>query len=132
MGAENHPDFHRLVEDLETLLQVDPNRILDYDNHPRIYEQAVEIGFDILKSFGGTTLQKSTGSAADTPWVKDAPGDNVIFVNPNTVYFGASVYSSGAPNPDDIFILDAKESLVNFKFGWPPVYLTSPTETPLL
>jgi len=131
-SLDNNPKFEKLVTDLTTLLVEDTRNTLNYDQHPRIYEQVIDISFEILKNSNFNYNESESGGKsplAENPYIKDAPGDKVLFYNPNTVYFAAEIYPSGVDEPKDVILLDAKNSLVSFKFGWPPIYYTDPTET---
>ena len=85
-----HPDFPRLVEDIEARFQADPQNALDFDLHPELYQQAVEIFLDIWQQLdaAGKLLAQDDLSV---PWLEDEVGDAIAFVNPTMVYYGAGI-----------------------------------------
>ena len=85
-----HPDFPLLVEDMEARFQADPQNALDFDAHPELYQQAVEIFLDIWQQLdaAGKLLAQDDLSV---PWIEDERGDVIAFVNPTMVYYGAGI-----------------------------------------
>ena len=85
-----HPDFPLLVEDIEARFQADPQNALDFDLHPELYQQAVEIFLDIWQQLeaAGKLLAQDDLSV---PWIEDEGGDDIAFVNPTMVYYGAGI-----------------------------------------
>ena len=104
--------------------------MLDHSIHPTIFQEAAQIAKGILQNSKSSSLHvKSPKQTLENPWVEDAPGDDVVFKNPKTVYFGADIYPSGSQTRKDLIVLDAKSSLISLQFGWPPIIITQPTET---
>ncbi len=130
-----HSRFNELVQRLNSLLQTAPDEILNNELHPEVYQLAIEIGIATLKSFRAAGLSPGEemlrANAGDPPTVKNGAGDNVVFVNPRTIFYCAGVFNGGYDNlpPDAMALLEAKESLVEVRLGWPPVRLAPPTET---
>ena len=116
--------FEELVEDVENALINDPEGILDIDKHPKIYERAVNIGIEVLKSYG-----KTLKGSDDKPWIEDAEGSDIKILNPNCIFYSAAFYPSGSSTWDDFVLLEAKSGLWSYQLGWPPIIVTPPTET---
>ncbi|MGH7596514.1 MAG: hypothetical protein ACREOI_09180 [bacterium] len=135
--AVQHVRFGELVQRLNQLVQTAPDEALDATLHPEVYQLAVEIGNGTLKAirtsstvYPGETL--SSAGVASGPTIENGDGNNVILVNPRTIYYFAGIFNGSYSNrtPDQIASLPAKESLVTVRLGWPPVVLTEPTRTP--
>lgn len=125
--------FNELVQRLDLVLQSRPEEILDDQLHPDVYQLAIEVGIATLKGFTAAKLSPAVeASSDDPPFLKNGGGDNVVFVNPRTVYYCAGIYNGSYDNlpPDQMIMLEAKKSLVTVRLGWPPVVLREPTETP--
>ncbi|MBV6506935.1 MAG: hypothetical protein ILNGONEN_02523 [Syntrophorhabdaceae bacterium] len=132
--AVQYFQFDELVQRLNQLVQTVPDEALDASLHPEIYQLAVEIGNATLKSFSANfQFNKNTqpASVASAPTIKNAAGDNVIFVNPRTVHYFAGIYNVNYSNrpPDKIAHIDAKDGLFRVQLGWPPKVVADPTET---
>ncbi|NUO80163.1 hypothetical protein HUU05_08810 [candidate division KSB1 bacterium] len=127
-----HARFNELVQRLNSLLQTAPDEVLDNALHPEVYQLAIEIGIATLKGFNAAGRSPGAeASIGDPPSVKNGEGDNVVFVNPRTIYYCAGVFNGNYDGlaPDKMVLLEAKESLVEVRLGWPPVRLAPPTET---
>ena len=86
-----HPDFPLLVEEIESRFQADPQNALDFDSHPELYQQAVEILLDIWQQ--EDAAGKLAQDDLSVPWMEDEPGNGneMAFVNPTMVYYGAGI-----------------------------------------
>ena len=136
--VNQHQDFPILVTHIQNLLVNDPDNTLDYLKHPRIYEEAVRIGIDILKEFGSNpqVLNKPEAPAnfldimSGNPYVENAGADSIAFLNPNCIYYGAGIFESDNSTRKATVLLDAKSSLWSYRLGWPPVFWTPATRSP--
>ena len=84
-----HPAFPLLVEDLEARFQADPQNALDFDSYPELYQQAVEILLDIWQQVDAAG--KLAQDDLSVPWLEDEAGNDIAFVNPTMVYYGAGL-----------------------------------------
>ena len=124
-----YPAFSSLVENITTLLKEDPDNTLDYSIHPKLFEQAAQLTINLLEDLEKTGSIPNSVTSGNVPWVEDASGEDVVFFNPAFVIFGTEIHPNGVTTPLDVFALDARSALVSLRFGWPPVYITQPTET---
>ena len=108
-----HPDFPLLVEDIEARFQADPQNALDFDSHPELYQQAVEIFLDIWEQLdaAGKLLAQDDLSV---PWIEDEGGDDIALVNPTMVYYGAGISKGGQL----LEVVTATPKTKYFDLGW--------------
>lgn len=126
--AESNPRFYNLVDDIETLLESDPENVLNYERHPSIYVDAAKIALDILKN--SKQYKRSQIISEDVPWIEDVPNnEDIMFYNPKTIYYGVSIAKKNSSDASDVLALSAKSSLWSYEFGLPPVVWTEPTTT---
>lgn len=134
--AEMHPDFSGLVAQIETTLQTDPRNLLDLDSNRDIYESAVHIAVDIIKS--GCDLDKDVDQPVlgDWPWtyrccpkIKDYRGREILFENNTFVYYGAEInYPDGTTQ--GITTIGCRSKLWKWCWAFPPICTTKPAKTP--
>lgn len=133
-AATGQPRFAALVSALDAALVDDPQAPLDAARHPEVYQLAAEAGIAALQSFpaGGASDNAYVTSRGPPPTVVNGPGDQVIFVNPRTVYYCAGVFRGAyaARPPDEIISLEAKPGFASVRLTWPPIVRVEPTETP--
>lgn len=124
---QNHL-FPQLVDLLKEAYQTDAELALDYDTNPAIYQFAAQIMKETMERLSNQ-IGLNGYDANEPPNIKDIAGDEIVFVNPRHIYYGAGTY----PNDEDlksVITVNRKESLVSFEWGWPPAYVTEPRETP--
>ena len=127
--VEENLHFPELVSQIEDLLVIDPENVLNYEEHPEIYKKAAQIAIDVLKEFEEVGLKALQTSEEDKPWIEDIPGDKIQFMNPKCIYYAGAVYPTGSSSWTDICNVEAKLKLWSYRWGWPPVYLVKPTPT---
>ena len=121
--------FSQLLSLLNNAYQSNANSALDYDTNPEIYQVAAQLMKEALENLGGGRgLKKSSVSIGDPPYIKDAAGEDITFVNPRHVWYAAGVYPD-AGNLSDVATIYRKQTILSFNWGWPPVITTDPEET---
>ncbi len=65
----------------------------------------------------------------DPPYIEDADGDNIVFINPRHVFYTAGVYPNAGTQLQDIVTINRKEQLWEYQWGWPPVIWAESEET---
>ena len=68
-----------------------PNSALDPDVNPQIFETVVQIIYDVIYSDNEINL-KSISQNGEAPYIIDASGEFIRFVNPRYVHYGAGIY----------------------------------------
>jgi len=123
-AAQNRQEFATLVATLESLLRTDPVNALDGEAHPEVFAQAVAVSVATLEHLapGGTNGEDQHGFS---PFMEDAAGSNVAFVNPTLVYYGTQVTGGKT----DLFLVNPVPHWLTYRL-WPPgVYETEPETT---
>ena len=114
-----HPKFPLLVDNIEATFQSDPQHLLDADAHPELYEQAVEIFFDILQQrldFAGKPL--ATTSDGPVPWIKEVRGNEITFANLAMTHYVAGISKDPPDNNNFLEFVDV-EGVPHFLYlGW--------------
>jgi len=129
-AAQAHPDFDDLVTVIATRVGNSPSQVVRDD----VIEQAVRICLDVLESGAqsqitakGAASEKDIHSAdeffRDLPFVRDAPGNQMVFVNPRLAHYAGNLYTTGQNAPIKSVYMDARGGLLvdfSFTWTWPP------------
>ena len=124
-SVQNNSKFSQLVSALTEAYQTDAFNALNYEQNPNVYQLAAQIVKETLESYG---YDKSTEVLGDPPYIEDASGPNVTFVNNRFVWYAAGVYPD-YNTLDEVVPMNRRENVVSFNWGWPPVVQTEPAET---
>ncbi|MBN2091407.1 PKD domain-containing protein, partial [candidate division KSB1 bacterium] len=119
--------FAQLLTLLKNAHLSNANMVLDYNTNPIIYQTICQLMKEALASLNvnGTPAKPI---ATDPPTIKDAPGDDIIFVNPRQVYYAAGI-DAGGNKLKEVVTVNRKPSILSYEWGWPPVIKTSSEET---
>ncbi len=115
----DNADFPGLVAQIESRLRSDPEGVLNGDGSEVLYETAARILVDVLTEGLPARKDVATGNTED-PWIVDASGNNLIFVNPNYVYYGVGVSDRGSDAYRETVVLEARGAFFEL-LRWPPV-----------
>jgi len=124
--AQQNPKFIKLLTLLNDAYRDDPEMVLDYEKNPTIYQVLAELMKETLEDFNDNF--KAGASTGSPPYIEDAPGEDIIFVNNRHVWYAAGIHPD-AGEQSDVVSVERKKTLVSFQLGWPPVYMTEPKET---
>ena len=117
-----HNDFAGLVSRVESRLRSNPDNVLDGTGSEALYEAAVTILTDVLSAGAPAEKDVKTASSED-PWIADpdsSDGNNIVFVNPNYVYYGVGVSDQGSAAYRATVLLMTREALFEL-LRWPPI-----------
>jgi len=127
-AVRQNSKFSQLLSLLQEAYQTDANTALDYDSNPIIYQVAAQLMKEAMISIGGqTNVQLSSVSLGNPPYIEDASGENIKFVNPRHVWYAAGIYPN-AGSLSEVVTINRKQTLVTV-LAWPPFQLTDPEET---
>ena len=93
--ATAHAHFSAFVSAIDSRLKSDPNGVLDGLGSEILYETATAILIDVLKAGVPAGKDVRTGNTGD-PWIADGDGNDIIFVNPNGIYYGTGIAQRGS------------------------------------
>ena len=92
-AVKAHPDFPVLVAAIEAGFRADPQRLLDPEANPEIYQQAAELS---IGAWEGVAAEEAAGKLAFRDMVpviddEDSTGNAITFINPMFVYYVARI-----------------------------------------
>jgi formylglycine-generating enzyme len=128
------PDFPALAARLESRLRASPATVLDGGDGNPVYQEAAALLIGAMRQNLPRDKDIVAAEVERAPWIEDAAGNGLVFVNPNSVYYswgairegGAGYQTAGIVAPGTVsFALDC----------WPPAGAgaagrTSPNELP--
>lgn len=121
-----NPRFEKLVSLLQDAYQTDPTTALDYDSNPIVYQEVVQLMQETVESLIVPAAPAAPAFlSGDPPYIEDADGNDIVFINPRYVFYSAGVYSNAGNRLKDIVSIDRKEK--KFRWGLKPV--VPPQET---
>ncbi len=119
--------FTQLLTLLKNAHLSNANLVLDYNTNPIIYQIICQLMKEALASLGANG-SPITPIASDPPTIKDAPGEDIIFVNPRQIYYAAGIYP-GENTLKEVITVNRKPTTPTYQWGWPPVIQTTTEET---
>ncbi len=99
--------------------ETDAETALDYDTNPVVYQQVVQIARNAMQTLGSGGRDRLA-----PPYIEDASGENITFVNPRQIWFAAWVHDE-TWTPLDVCTV-ATDGSPNYAWAWPPA--VTPTE----
>ena len=140
--AKSNSLFKRLVNNIETVLRDAPEFALDYDAHPAIYVDAMQIGVESLSNVAGRSnstirvaAQSSTtsteGGVEQVPHVADADGKGIKLINPTQIFYGVQVVPLVEEDPIEGGLLEPKNDVIRGRGGLiDMMFCRQPTDHP--
>ena len=129
-AVRQNPRFEELVSLLQDAYQTEPTTALDYDSNPIVFQAVVQLMKETVESLSVPAAPAAPGFlVGDPPYIEDADGNNIVFINPRYVYYTAGVYPNAGNQLKDIVTINRKEEIL--QFGWNPLNWgrASPEET---
>ena len=118
-----HSNFTMLVSLIESRLVSDSDNVLDGSGSETLYESATGILIDVLTA-GLPAGKDVTTDNSEDPWLADPDASNdVVFVNPNYVYYGVGVSNRGSEDYLATQLLTTRGALFEL-LRWPPLKFT--------
>ncbi len=124
-AAVQNPKFTQMESLLDQALENNATEALNFEKNAAVYQLAAQLMKETMESLSKDSRHMMFGGE---PTVEDAPGANVVFVNPRHVYYGTGIY----PNDQALnatVTTDRQASIVGFQWGWPPVTWNEPAQT---
>ena len=129
-AVRQNPRFEELVSLLQDAYRTEATTALDYDSNPIVFQVVVQLMKEAMESLSVPAAPSGAAfTLGDPPYIEDANGDDVVFINPRHVFYTAGVYPNAGNRLQDIVTISRKEQLVELKWGWPPATLSKPEET---
>ncbi|MBD3226545.1 MAG: hypothetical protein GF313_17600, partial [Caldithrix sp.] len=131
----NNPKFENLLNMLNDAYMNDASDIFNYDDNPKLYQLIVQIMKESMSNLGNgyqateRALYKDGVSIGEPPYIQDASGDDIMFMNPRHVWYAAGIYPNDG-NLSDVVTLGRAQTIVSYNWGWPPQISVSAQETP--
>ncbi len=130
-AVKQEAKFGELLNALHEAYANNPQQALDYAENPVIFQLAVQTMQAAMQSLGYGGANKMTRPQKvelDPPYITNASGSGITFVNPRYVWYAAGVYPNDA-SLKEVVTVQRKEHVVDFSWGWPPQINSDPAET---
>ena len=125
MAVKQNQKFYQLLTHLNNAYTNDATMALDYETNPTIFQLVAQI---IKETMLALSQGGQNPADREAPYIEDATGDDITFVNPRHVWYAAGVHPDEG-SLDEVVTINRKQTLLSFNWGWPPVVLTDPQET---
>ena len=121
-AVRQNPRFEKLVSLLQDAYQTEPTTALDYDSNPIVYQVAVQLMKETVESLSVPAAPAAPEFiVGDSPYIEDADGDDIVFINPRHVYYAVGVYPNNGNQLQDVFFIKRKEQILKLRWGNPIV-----------
>ena len=125
-AVRENPRFEELVALLQDAYQTDPTTALVYDSNPIVFQALVQLMKETVESLSVGAAPAAPGFlVGDPPYIDDADGDDIVFINSRYVYYTAGVYPNAGNQLKEIVSINRKEKIL--QWGWNPI--VQPAET---
>lgn len=122
-----HTDFSALVRLIESRLRANPGATLLGADASAVYEQAGAILLSVLQQ--NNVRQKNiVAEDEEAPWIEDASGNDLVFVNSNYIYYSWGITRQGATGYNATGIMDPREAFFEL-IRWPPIRFQDESRT---
>lgn len=125
---ETLPGFDQLVAQLQAAHGADASKVLDYDEHPEIYQTTAELMRTCMEQLGAGLDVTRLEEFGDAPIIEDRAGSDIAFVNERHVHYVAGVTPVGGAQREPVDLARV-EHVVDFSWGWPPLIVAEPAVT---
>ena len=128
-AVKQRAKFAQLLELIKNAHKADAKTALDYDTNPTIYQVACQLMKEAMESLGGLKgLYKTAGGNDSPPYIEDATGDAIRFVNPLGIWYAAGVYND-KNQLKQVVTVSMNQSDLTYNWSWPPSITRTPEKT---
>jgi hypothetical protein len=125
------PGFGELLSLLNAAYDQNAEGALSFDENPLMYQALAELMKEAMETLGQRyALRAPAVPQATAPYIEGAPNTGISFVNPTHVWYAAGIFPDDGQNQSAVVTIDRVEKIVEMHWGWPPVVITEPAETP--
>ncbi len=126
-AVQQNEKFTQLVSVLNEAFKTDAEKVLDYDTNPAVYQLAAQLMKETMVSLGGGGAFKPAISIGEPPYIEEAQGSSITFVNPRYVWYSAGIYPNEG-SLDDVVTIPKMDDIISVDWGWPPQITSNPSE----
>ncbi|MBD3368628.1 MAG: hypothetical protein GF405_10740, partial [Candidatus Eisenbacteria bacterium] len=113
LAAQSKTDWPSVVAAAEQVVASSASSRLDGNLEPALMQLASELVIDVLDDYPAEMVSLAS------PWMEDAPGDDVTCVNPDPVYYAGRVTTMGGSDTL-LFVVNSERNRVRVSPAWPP------------
>lgn len=128
--ARNSEKFSTLLQGLRQKLIDDPTKVMDFNKSPELFQLSAELISETIENLA--VKDKYAPTFGGAPYIEDAPGEQIVFVNPRHIHYGTGVYNTPDQNLREVMLVSRQEQIIGFHFDWPPVSVNEPQRTEYL
>ena len=113
--AKQNNRFPQLISIFRESVQSDPDMVFDLESNTIFYQEAAQImkeTIEYLELVGSKSA--SAVLAGGEPYIEDGSGENIVFVNPRHVYYGAGIYNSDESFKETVTV-NRQAKIISFK-----------------
>lgn len=97
-------------------IQKDAEKIFDLESNPLFYQLAVEIMKETIESLEkGTQKSPNYLMAGGVPSIIDEKGENIAFINPRHIFYGAGIFPDNSPLKD-VVTVERQSKIISFNW----------------
>lgn len=96
-SAKKNQKFPQLITLFRQTVKNDAETVFDVESNPVFFQSAVEIMKESIESLQSGSKSQYGEMFGGEPSIEDVAGDDIVFVNPRHVFYGAGIYDAGEP-----------------------------------
>ena len=126
---KKHPDFGDLLDKYNQNLTNNPDKIFEVEDNSEFFQKLSTMMKETFQTMGQKNqLTGSTPVNNKAPWIEDAPGGKVKFLNDRNVFYGGGLYDKSGTLIKS-FPVETESTPISAKLGWPPQIQSGTKET---